>query len=109
MGRVSREVFAARWWIYGVGLAVLSALQVLTVPRRVDAAVTAVVLIAMVAVYSLERLEVGRLASPPLLGLAFAGVVIGVALITADRSVGVVFVAGGVLFLIRAVPTGGES
>lgn len=109
MGRVSRQAFAARWWVYGIGLAVLSVQQVLTVPRLVDVAVTGAVLLAMVAVYTLERLEVGHLASRTLLGLAIAGVVAGVGLTTAGRSVGLVFVAGGVLFLVRAVPSGGES
>ncbi len=102
--RLVTALATRRWWLYAGGLAALLVVRASPVPRPVRLGVTALVLGVMVLTYAAERLVASD--GPVHRGLAlfgFAGVALGLALTVAGRFAGFAFVAGGLLFLHRAI------
>lgn len=92
------------WWVYGGGLAALVLVRTRSVPRWVRLGVTGVVLLGMVATYAAERVvETGGPIHPGVALLGVGGVTLGVGLTVTGRLAGLAFVAGGLLFVHRAI------
>lgn len=101
---VVATVAARRWWVYGAGLAALGLVRLRSVPRTVRLGVTSLVLVGMVATYAAERLAATD--GPVHRGLAlvgFGGAALGIAVTVSGQLAGLAFVAGGLLFLHRAI------
>lgn len=94
---------AHRLWVYGGGLATIVSFRALPSPRPLRVGMTGLVLAVMVLTYVGEQLDAGTEPSPLLLVAGFAGVAAGSALALTGRLPGLVFLAGGMLFLRRAL------
>jgi len=94
---------ARRLWIYGGGLATIGGLRAVPSPRILRVWITGLVLAVMVLTYVGEQFDESSDPSPVLLGVGFVGVVVGGALALTGRLPGLVFLAGGVLFVRRAL------
>lgn len=98
---------ARRWWLYGGGLVALVLVRTRSVPRWVRLVVTGVVLLGMVATYAAERLaETGGPIHRGMALMGVGGLTLGVGLTVTGRLAGLAFVAGGLLFVHRAIGEG---
>lgn len=111
MADLRERVVATRLLWYAAGVTLLAAARILALRPAVRAGLSVAVVCGLVAVYALERVDVrgGVVASPALLALAVGGVAVGVGLTAWGRPTGLVFLAGGLLFLVRAIPVGREA
>ncbi len=102
---------ARRWWSYAGGLALVLAARTLVAPSAGRALGVSLVVGVMVLTYAGERwVDADRPpVRPPLLAVAAVGVVAGLWLALTGRTPGLVFLAGGLLFLDRGVRGGGVS
>ncbi|MFT4923115.1 MAG: hypothetical protein ACI8XM_002339 [Haloarculaceae archaeon] len=99
-----QELVAHRLWVYGGGLGVILAVRFLPVPRGARLSVVGAVLAVMVLTYAGEHLgESARVDRPGLLALGVLGVAIGSTLALLGRIAGLAFLAGGLLFVRRAL------
>lgn len=94
---------ARRLWVYGGGLVAIVGLRALPYPQPLRIGITGLVLAVMVLTYVGEQLDEGAEPGPLLLVAGFAGVAAGSALALTGRLPGLVFLAGGMLFLRRAL------
>jgi len=98
---------ARRLWVYGGGLATIVGLRALPSPQPLRVGMTGLVLAVMVLTYVGEQFDEGTEPSPLLGVVGFAGVAAGSGLALTGRLPGLVVLAGGVLFLRRAL--GGDG
>ena len=108
--RLLETLVTRRLWVYGGGLAAILVVRTVAQPSALRALAVSFVLAALVATYAAElRADAGQARVKPIaLALALAGIVAGCWLALTGRLMGVLFVAGGLLFLGRGL-TGGES
>lgn len=94
-----------RLWVYGGGLAVVLVVRSLAAPSAGRALAVSLVLGVMVLTYAAELWHAAEqpVVRPGLLGAGVAGVVVGCWLVLTDTLAGLVFVAGGLLFLNRGL------
>lgn len=101
---VVATVAARRWWLYGGGLAALVLVSASSAPQSVRLGVTGVALFGMVATYAAERLaETGGPIHRGVALVGFGGVAFGIGLTVTGRLAGLAFLAGGLLFVHRAI------
>jgi len=108
-GQVLRGLAARRLWVYAGGLAAVAAARLAPLPGAVRVGLASLALTAMVATYAGEQVADDgrvRVRSWPL-AAGIAGVAAGVALALTGTLAGLVFLGGGLLFLRRALDTGG--
>lgn len=99
-----RTLVTHRLWIYGGGLVAILAARVLSVPRPFRVGIVGTVLAVMVLTYAGESLgDSTRVDRPELLVIGMGGIAVGVALALLGRAVGLIFLAGGLLFVHRAL------
>jgi hypothetical protein len=100
-----------RLWVYGGGLAAVLLVRTLLAPSAGRALAVSLVLGVMVLTYAAELWHAAEQPSvrPGLLGAGVAGVVAGCWLVLTDTLAGLVFVAGGLLFLNRGLTGGGSA
>lgn len=105
---VLRFVADNRLWLYGAGLAGLLAVRLGDLDAGVQTGLAGVLVSGLVLVYAAERVVAADegVVRPLTLLVAVAGVGLGIALTLAGRPAGLAFLAGGLLFLVRAVPVG---
>jgi len=102
--RIVATLADRRWWLYGGGLIALVLVRASSAPRWIRLGVTGVVLLGMVATYAAERLA--ATGGPVHRGLALVGVggvALGLGLTVTGHLTGLAFVAGGLLFVHRAI------
>lgn len=105
-----RPLVSHRYLVYVGGLGVIVGMRLTPVPEPVRVGVMTLVLAVMVLTFAGEQWEDDEdgVAQPTLLGLGVVGVVAGLALVLSEVIAGLLFLAGGLLFVKRGI-TGGAG
>lgn len=100
-----------RLWVYGGGLTGIFLVRTATPPSSLRALVVSLVLAVMVFTYALELWHSADRPSvrPAVLGVGLLGIVLGGWVVLTGTLGGLLFLAGGLLFVNRALAGGGGS
>lgn len=101
-----RALANRRLWVYGGGLAAIAGVRLAPVSREVRLGAVGLVLAVMVLTYAGEHVDGDASPGLGLLAVALVGIAGGVALALTGHLAGLAFVAGGLLFLRRALRAG---